>query len=243
MAQETNMVDESTRWEQIDCPVCGSSAFEHLFKKRGEPFVRCKECGLVLINPRPVYTEHVVNTYDEDYSSHYMSKAKKKVRRFTKWVKRVQRFGKKKGRWLDVGCANGVFVREAIALGIDSEGIELSEVAADQARAGDIQDDLHVIPRTLNLDLVNAGVSVLRPLGVILNEPANLLVFDQERGIVLLGRIPATLPTLHDADAKTDRIDFLSHNSISLVQFAGTTVSCWTCDCSTFVYSLHNGQA
>jgi 2-polyprenyl-3-methyl-5-hydroxy-6-metoxy-1,4-benzoquinol methylase len=134
MVQETNRVNQSTCWEQIDCPVCGSSDFKKLFEKQGEPYVRCNECGLVMINPRPVYAEHVVNTYDEDYSAGYMSKAKKKVRRFTKWVKRVQRFGKKSGRWLDVGCSAGFVLESAMKQGFDVYGIDVEAYGVEMAR-------------------------------------------------------------------------------------------------------------
>ena len=46
----------------------------------------------------------------------------------------------------------------------------------------------------------------------VLDECADLLVFDQQFGELLLRGVPAALPADHDAGAKTDRIDFLTHN-------------------------------
>jgi 2-polyprenyl-3-methyl-5-hydroxy-6-metoxy-1,4-benzoquinol methylase len=39
-----------------------------------------------------------------------------------------------RGRWLDVGCADGTFVRTALDAGVNAEGIEISEAAVASAR-------------------------------------------------------------------------------------------------------------
>ncbi len=134
MSKKANPVNEQTRWEKIDCPVCDSTDFNHLFEKGGEPFVRCAGCGLMMINPRPVYDEHVINTYDEDYSRFYLAKARKKVRRFTRWVRRVQRFGKRGGRWLDVGCSAGFVLEAAMRRGFEVHGIDVEAHGVRAAR-------------------------------------------------------------------------------------------------------------
>lgn len=38
------------------------------------------------------------------------------------------------GRWLDVGCSDGAFIREARARGVDAQGIELASPAVQAAR-------------------------------------------------------------------------------------------------------------
>src|SRR5439155_21245412 len=37
---------------EVDCPLCGSAARARLFEKHGFTFVRCRDCGLVFVNPQ-----------------------------------------------------------------------------------------------------------------------------------------------------------------------------------------------
>ena len=64
-------------WDRIACPVCGGADFAALFEKGGEPFVRCRGCGLTLINPRRPFAE-IRAGYDAAYSAGYTRKAAKK---------------------------------------------------------------------------------------------------------------------------------------------------------------------
>ena len=75
--------------ETIDCPVCTGHSFSPLFTKQAESFVSCDGCGLMLINPRPEM-QQVEQTYDSDYSDHYIKKAEKKLKRCRQWVARVK---------------------------------------------------------------------------------------------------------------------------------------------------------
>lgn len=112
------------RWETIRCPVCGSDSFTSLFRKSGEPFVRCNSCTLVLINPRPVY-DRTLETYSPEYSENYAVKAAGKLRRCRRWVGRVKkRFGSG-GRWLDIGCSVGFVVRAANDAGYAGYGVDI----------------------------------------------------------------------------------------------------------------------
>lgn len=118
-------------FEKIACPVCEGHAFEPLFEKRGEPFVRCRGCGLVLINPRPA---QVAATYDADYSHGYIRKADKKRVRCRRWVARIARQASASGRWLDVGCSAGFVVLAAQEAGFDAYGVELEQAAVNYGR-------------------------------------------------------------------------------------------------------------
>ncbi|MGR8946783.1 MAG: class I SAM-dependent methyltransferase [Gammaproteobacteria bacterium] len=131
--------------DKIDCPVCAGQSFSHLFTKQDEPFVRCDECRLMLINPRPEFSQ-VVDTYDSDYSDHYIKKADKKLKRCKRWVRRIQRQFKKQGKWLDVGCSAGFVVAAAKQAGFDAYGVELEAAAVAYAQ------------RTLGLSNVRVGV-------------------------------------------------------------------------------------
>ncbi|MCC7413506.1 MAG: methyltransferase domain-containing protein [Gammaproteobacteria bacterium] len=125
--------DAMVRCETIACPVCGGSHFTRLFEKHGEPFVRCRDCALVLINPRPVATD-VLNSYDAAYTGHYLRKAAKKRTRCRRAVRRIQRHYVTSGRWLDVGCSAGFVVEAAAQAGFDAFGVDVEAAAIDHAR-------------------------------------------------------------------------------------------------------------
>ena len=93
----------------------------------------CDGCGLLLINPRPEMTA-VEQTYDSDYSGHYIRKADKKLKRCKKWVARVKNRFQSTGRWLDVGCSAGFVVAAADQAGFDAYGVELEPAAVKYAQ-------------------------------------------------------------------------------------------------------------
>jgi len=120
-------------WERLDCPVCDGATFLDLFEAGGEPFVKCVDCGLVLINPRPVRSQ-LMATYDTDYSRSYMIKAPKKLRRARRWVSRIQKRFTETGRWLDVGCSAGFVVKAAAEAGFEAHGLDLEPAGLRYAR-------------------------------------------------------------------------------------------------------------
>ena len=120
--------------ETIDCPVCGCREFEPLFEKSGESFVQCRQCALVLINPRPVY-EQILAGYDADYSRSYTDKADKKMHRARKRVARVISYaGITHGQWLDVGCSAGFVLAAARDAGFEVTGTDVEVAALAYAR-------------------------------------------------------------------------------------------------------------
>lgn len=119
-------------WEDIPCPVCDGQQFTELFRKHGEPFVQCNDCGLILINPRPIHAE-VLETYDADYSKGYVAKAASKRRRSARWVGRM-RARVPAGRWLDVGCSAGFIVEAARNAGYDAWGVDVEAWGVGYAR-------------------------------------------------------------------------------------------------------------
>ena len=127
-------VGEGARWETIPCPVCDSTAFEHLFEKGGEPFVKCASCTLIMINPRPVLS-HIGDTYNPAYTQGYINKKEKKLRRTRRWVKRIRNSGASSGRWLDIGCSAGFVVVCARQAGYDAYGIDIEPSAIAYARS------------------------------------------------------------------------------------------------------------
>jgi SAM-dependent methyltransferase len=102
--------------------------------------VRCLSCGLVRQLTRPVsasalyggdyyVTDHPKGGYAITFSTRGINH--KTFRRRLRAIE--SRYGRC-GRLLDVGCALGDFVLEAGRSGWDSEGVEISTFAAEQAR-------------------------------------------------------------------------------------------------------------
>ena len=84
--------------------------------------------------------------------------------------------------------------------------------ANDHARPGRIQNHLDFIASSLDFHLGNTGKLIFLVYVI-----ADLLVFDQQIGKFFLRGIPAALPAEHDARAKTNWIDFLTH--VNLLEF------------------------
>ncbi len=136
---------ESAQFETIACPLCAGENFEALFEKHGEPFVRCRACSLVLINPRPPPAT-IRAGYDAAYSAGYVAKAAKKLRRAERRVRRLKRAYRLDGRWLDVGCSAGFVVKAAAAAGFEAYGIDIESAGIDYGR------------RTLGLSHLHEGL-------------------------------------------------------------------------------------
>jgi SAM-dependent methyltransferase len=122
----------------VPCPVCGKSAFTHLFFKGKDDLVKCRACGLALINPQPADAE-IAALYTKDFyrpwgfDSDYSSVAEMKVATFEKMLLAVEKYATR-GRLLDIGCATGFFLEAAIKRGWDPFGVELSDYSATIAQ-------------------------------------------------------------------------------------------------------------
>lgn len=118
------------------CPLCGENPLRWLFEKKGRQFWACQKCGLEKQVPLPTLSE-LQTYYDAQFDSGmyqtFTSAEQMKTMTARQRLKEITPWIKPQGRWLDVGCANGVFVREAAALGAQAEGVELSSVAVNQA--------------------------------------------------------------------------------------------------------------
>jgi SAM-dependent methyltransferase len=129
--------------EWVSCALCGSSlAAPHAGVQR---LVRCLECGLIFVNPRPTKSE-VLGQYDERYFvcdkpvrggyENYLADSKQILRTFERRLRLLSgRLGSPQGRrLLDVGCAAGFFLEKARGAGWSAEGLEVCESQALEAR-------------------------------------------------------------------------------------------------------------
>lgn len=133
---------------EVRCNYCGSAKTTlvnegaDLLLNRGGHYrlVQCQQCGLIYQNPRPTLDE-LDSFYPDDYVPYDQGKQR------TNWLQeknlayqmgrrtsRVVRFRAEPGRVLDVGCATGAFLVAMRELGWQTQGVELSEHAAEYAR-------------------------------------------------------------------------------------------------------------
>jgi 2-polyprenyl-3-methyl-5-hydroxy-6-metoxy-1,4-benzoquinol methylase len=120
------------------CIVCDSARFGTLFSKGGRAFIKCEDCGLVIVDPLPT-PEELQEFYDRDYeletgggtalsAAEHMAHATARHR-----LGIVEQFAT--GRLLDIGCSTGFFLQESSQRGFEADGIDLSRTAVAEARA------------------------------------------------------------------------------------------------------------
>ncbi|MGM4961890.1 class I SAM-dependent methyltransferase [Tardiphaga sp. 1201_B9_N1_1] len=121
--------------ETVACNLCGSKATKHLFSTKDYRFlvddrdfnvVKCTNCGLVYVNPRP--DENDIHRYynNDFYNAEETPEAaflgvKDRILGMAAHVKKYP-----VGRLLDVGCYRGEFIYHMKGLGWDTSGVEFS---------------------------------------------------------------------------------------------------------------------
>ncbi|MFC1922170.1 class I SAM-dependent methyltransferase [Chloroflexota bacterium] len=121
--------------EISECPACNNRIFQKQFTKKGKDFWRCTNCGLENQYPLP-NQEELNKYYDESYSEGmYKTFTDANDMKLATARQRLKEIRKNcsPGRWLDVGCSNGIFVEIARNNGIDAEGIDVSNIAVSDA--------------------------------------------------------------------------------------------------------------
>ncbi len=130
--------------ERVNCDLCGADDAEPLLEEKDRlhhiegtfTLVRCRQCGLMYLNPRPT-PEEMVRYYPQEYMPYtpacdHPSPLLRLDRRYGQVKRRravIARAGKP-GRILDVGCAAGLFLDEMRRAGWESYGVEINEQAA-----------------------------------------------------------------------------------------------------------------
>lgn len=134
--------------EWTTCNLCGSNQtalyYEGCDRQLGgaERFrqVRCQQCGLIYLNPRPSQDE--IDRYYPDNYEPFTRFSRHRSGPLARWsytryldkrCKAVMRW-KSSGRLLDVGCATGEFLARMTEYGWQVQGVELSPTAAETAR-------------------------------------------------------------------------------------------------------------
>lgn len=130
--------------EHVCCDLCGTDSsvplLDRIDRFSGEVFhyVRCSECGLIYLNPRPEVDE-LLAYYPDDYEAYQPLAASTGVahwrrRHALRILRRFVTHYRPCGRLLDVGCATGEFLEEMQAHGWAVNGVEINPRAASVAR-------------------------------------------------------------------------------------------------------------
>jgi len=142
-----------------NCYYCSGDHFAPLYdqvydrlavSRESWSFVRCQTCGAALLSPCPeaealtrFYPPHYIFSLDKTNASLRYYIAKLEYLMHFRWVhacqarKTMKLIGRPNGkslRLLDVGCGNGLLLREFQKLGFDVEGIDLRREAVDHVR-------------------------------------------------------------------------------------------------------------
>jgi SAM-dependent methyltransferase len=132
--------------EEIVCPFCAGSENLLWARENGFSAVKCSDCGLVYVNPRPIMSliDKAVKTGRHSEVAHGRTVIGRRVRAKVKLYKRLlaEMFVDVWGNsriisWLDVGAGYGEVVEAVSALaptGSRVEGLEPMEPKAVQAR-------------------------------------------------------------------------------------------------------------
>lgn len=119
--------------ETINCNLCGSGRSRQVYEKADEKYfpeesfsvVECLECGLGYVCPRPTVQE-MSKYYPSEFYSELKHSEINDLERFSRqaeYIATVAVSGGKR-RLLDVGSANGAFLKYMHQLGWDVEGVE-----------------------------------------------------------------------------------------------------------------------
>ena len=132
-------------WESVACPSCGSAREEGFLLVPAERdateyrLVRCRDCGLVYLNPRPD-EKSLIHLYPQEYepyrapvprsSSRFRTISKHWFRPNSNSLTAVAFHGR--GRLLDYGCGSGWYAHRMRNLGWQVTGMDFSAHAARQ---------------------------------------------------------------------------------------------------------------
>lgn len=143
-----------------NCNICNGKKFERVLENKDwssknenlYQLVKCNNCGLVFLNPRPInmsihypefYEPHKISNDDFFQKIHaflmgsYYKKKKNAVERLCSYVFKkvyIEIPAKKGAKILDLGCGSGINLYNLNKLGFDTYGIDFSEKAVNFAR-------------------------------------------------------------------------------------------------------------
>ena len=140
--------------EYIPCELCGKAKDTPIMEINGWCIVRCTQCGLAYVNPRPrpqsILKMYRENTRDNKswapkYADFYRQRFQRDILLFSEYLGKVQRH-KAAGRFLDVGCGTGASLCAAKEAGWEAYGVEVGDWTQKQVPTC----DLNIVAKTLD---------------------------------------------------------------------------------------------
>lgn len=201
--------------EYGNCCLCGRNEFRKIpfaysFKGRILQGCKCRECGLISILPRPT-AEEIEEMYSDTYYTETNSEthhsqidyfSKIKTIDYGSSVAFVEKYVKK-GKFLEVGCADGTFLNELQKIGYDVQGVELSGFAAEHGKK---VYGIDIINKAFDAASLSDELKTASFNGILMGDvlehftdPAEALRFASTllaSGGVLIAKIPGTLNLL-----------------------------------------------
>lgn len=148
-----------TEIQKINCPACLKNDVFYFGIKNGFKLYKSQFCGLVFVWPVP---ENVASVYEKGYFKGtknglgYMDyeQDKKPARgTFIKFMEEIEKHAPQKGSLLDIGAANGYFIKIAQEREWRAKGVEISEYASGEGR----KQGFDIITGTINRPELSVG--------------------------------------------------------------------------------------
>lgn len=236
-AELDTLVDKSTGkvraelTEPVNCPLCQANDFTVIFTKHGFDFVRCRQCGLVYVNPR-IKEEALIQHYNDkdtfnDLAIKFMDSPKQReVNRalYDVFFSKLESV-KLGAKFLDVGCSAGFLLDYARSQGYEVHGLELNEQACEFAAKS-----YGVYPQKKLLedcDYSDNSFDVISMIGVVEHLPHPLQTLKivhrlLKPGGVFIGQVPnvqsLVVMVLHDLSRTFTGRDHLAYYSQQTLQ-------------------------
>jgi len=140
---------KKNKLRHVRCNLCGKDSFNVYIKTKplpdqteerkfattsnyvgNEQIVKCKNCGLIYVNPQ-IKQEEIIKGYAKADESTYIKESKARARTFAGCLKEVEKYKKPPAKLLDVGCAAGLFLNLAKMNGWEVYGVEPNKWLAE----------------------------------------------------------------------------------------------------------------
>jgi SAM-dependent methyltransferase len=118
----------------IACNLCGARARHSYWTCTGFTFVRCDKCGLVYQYPQPAFAE-LKERYRQEYFQYELENDRNFFELMCLGLKDIGFYdwpaaAASTRRFLDIGCATGLLVKQLQDLGWEAQGVELCRESA-----------------------------------------------------------------------------------------------------------------